>query len=210
MTPVNTRDKILEVAARLFHEHGFGATGVSTILREAGVNSGSLYHFFPSKEALLTAVLDRYVELLEPEVMAEPKRRESDPLARVFALLQGYREGLEWTGGALGCPVGNLALEVADTHPEVRGKIERNFENWCREVEGWLVQAGDRLPRAVDRASLARFVLTVMEGAIMQVRSRRTLEPFDHAVATLRDYFDRLGEAARLERAASGGPKSRR
>ncbi|MEE8447296.1 MAG: helix-turn-helix domain-containing protein, partial [Gemmatimonadota bacterium] len=48
-----TRDRILEVAARLFHKRGFRATGVATILREAGVNSGSLYHFFPSKEAVL-------------------------------------------------------------------------------------------------------------------------------------------------------------
>ena len=38
---------------RLFHEQGYSATGIATILREADVNSGSLYHLFPSKEALL-------------------------------------------------------------------------------------------------------------------------------------------------------------
>ena len=47
----STRDRILETARRLFHEQGYHATGIATILREAGVNSGSLYHFFESKDA---------------------------------------------------------------------------------------------------------------------------------------------------------------
>ena len=49
-----TRQRIVEAARRLFHEQGFHATGISTILREADVNSGSLYHYFASKEALLS------------------------------------------------------------------------------------------------------------------------------------------------------------
>jgi len=45
MTETNTRNKLLDAAARLFHEQGYAATGLSTIVREAGVNPGSLYHF---------------------------------------------------------------------------------------------------------------------------------------------------------------------
>ena len=53
----DTRTKILEVARRLFHEQGYHATGIATILREANVNSGSLYYFCPSKEEQLVGVL---------------------------------------------------------------------------------------------------------------------------------------------------------
>ena len=53
-----TKRRILNTAFRLFHEQGYNATSISTILREAEINSGSLYHFFPSKEALLCGVLE--------------------------------------------------------------------------------------------------------------------------------------------------------
>jgi hypothetical protein len=43
---------------------------------------------------------------------------------------------------------------------------------------------------------IAGFVLTVMEGAVMQARTYRDLRPFDAAVATLRDYFTTLQRAA--------------
>jgi hypothetical protein len=52
------------------------------------------------------------------------------------------------------------------------------------------------LPRDVDRRRLARFVLTVMEGGLMQSRAAGTLEPFDEAVETLREHFRLLASRA--------------
>ncbi|HEX7251673.1 MAG TPA: TetR family transcriptional regulator [Thermoanaerobaculia bacterium] len=187
-----TRARIVETAARLFHEQGFAATGVSTILREANVLSGSLYHFFPGKDALLDAVLDRYLERLDPDLLARARAVTRDPIERVFALLDLYQRGMEMTGCTMGCPIGNLALEVGDSHDEARKKIEQNFVNWSSAVSGWLAQASDRFPAGTDFDALGRFVLVVMEGAIMQVRARKTVAPFETAVSSLRDYFDRL------------------
>ncbi len=200
MSPSTTRERILEAAARLFHEQGYASTGVATILREAGVNSGSLYHYFPSKEALLVGVLDRYVGLLEPEVMSHARARSEDAIERIFALLQGYREMLVMTNCSLGCPIGNLALETSDSYPEAREKVALNFANWCKVVQSWLNEAGDRLPADLDRERLSRFVLTVMEGGIMQARAHKSLEHYDASIAQLRDYFDRLLTEARARR----------
>src|SRR5215813_6742652 len=100
-----TRARIVETAARLFHEQGFAATGISTILREANVLSGSLYHFFASKDALLDAVLDRYLEQLDPDLLARARAATRDPVERVFALLDLYRQGMEITGCTMGCPI---------------------------------------------------------------------------------------------------------
>src|SRR5688572_5965626 len=118
MSEPTTKVRILEAARRLFHEQGYAATGVATILRDADVNSGSLYHYFPSKEALLAGVLEYYVQLLRPAVMDSVEASETDPVGRVFELMGQYRAGLEASGCTMGCPVGNLALEVADSHPE--------------------------------------------------------------------------------------------
>lgn len=206
--PADTRGRILQAAFQLFHEQGYHATGIATILREAGINAGSLYHFFPSKEALLIGVLEYALILLRPAVMEPAERRAADPLDRVFALLEQYREGLKLQGCRMGCPIGNLALEVADDHPPARQLIHQNFENWILAVRTWLEEAGPRLPRHVDRAQLARFVLTVMEGAIMQARAAGDLQPFDDSVAQLRAYFDALQQLA--ARRKPGAPRRSR
>ena len=188
--------KILRTAFQLFHEQGYHATGVATILREAGVNPGSMYHAFPGKEALLEEVLRYALTLLRPAVIAPVEAKEEDPLNRVFGLLDQYRQGMVHNGCRMGCPIGNLALEVSDDHRGARVLIAANFENWVKEVAAWLEAAGDRLPQDVDRARLARFVLTVMEGGLMQARAEGNLAPFDASVAELRTYFSLLEERA--------------
>jgi hypothetical protein len=74
----------------------------------------------------------------------------------------------------------------------VRARLAENFENWRAAVRGCLDEAQHRLPAGVDRDRLATFILTTMEGGVMQARAHHRLEPFDASVAVLRDYFDRL------------------
>jgi TetR/AcrR family transcriptional regulator, transcriptional repressor for nem operon len=192
-----TRQRLLETARRLFHEQGYHATGISTILREADVNSGSLYHYFPSKEALLHGVLELYLRLLRPAVMDPVEKMSDDPIGRVFALLSYYRQGLQMTGFKMGCPIGNLALEVGDDNEAARAVIDQNFHNWSEVVHGWLVDAGERLPATTNRRELAGFILTVMEGAMMRARAARSFAPYDESVNQLRAYVDQLETAAR-------------
>ena len=187
-----TRERILRTAFQLFHEQGFHSTGVATIIREAGINPGSLYHFYESKDQLLLSVLEFAIGYLGPAVMEPVESKTSDPIDRIFALLNQYRDGMVRHGCRMGCPIGNLALEVSDGNVAARRLIHRNFENWADRVEGWLVDLGDRLPRGVNRAGLARFILTVMEGGLMQARAANDLKPFDDSVAVLREHLNLL------------------
>ena len=193
---METRQRLLETAFQLFHEQGYHATGVATILREAGVNPGSMYHFFTSKDELLLNVLEFALDYLDPMVMAPVEAASRDPIERVFVLLGQYRANIGAMDGRMGCPIGNLALEVSDSNPDARELIHRNFENWADRVQTWLDAAGDRLPRDVDRRKLARFVLTVMEGGLMQARAAGNMSPFDDSIAVLRDHFARLQQVA--------------
>lgn len=188
----DTRDRIIEAARELFYSQGYHATGLAQILKEAEVNSGSLYHFFASKEELLLAVLDRYKEMLWPVLLEPAWDGIDDPVGRIFALLERYRQGLLMTDFTRSCPIGNLALELTEFHPDAQRRVAENFEGWRIAVRGCLEAAADRLPPGVDLDRLATFILTTMEGAVMQSRAYRSIEPFDASVAALRDYFDRL------------------
>ena len=100
----DTRERIVEAARYLFWERGYAATGLADILTRAKANSGSFYHFFESKDDLLRTVLDTYVELLEPYVIRPAWGQTADPIERVFALLEGYRQRLVDTGSQLRLP----------------------------------------------------------------------------------------------------------
>ena len=87
----STADRLIMAAMRLFAEKGYGSTSVADILREAGANSGSLYHAFPTKQDLLLAVLRRYRDGIGPMLLAPAWEGVDDPIERVFALLAAYR-----------------------------------------------------------------------------------------------------------------------
>ena len=186
----STRDKLIGTAMRLFWEKGYGSTSVADVLQAAEVNSGSLYHFFPGKQDLLIAVLEAYRAGINEMLLAPAWKGVADPVAKIFALLARYRQGIVQTDCTYGCPIGSLALEIHEPDPPVREAIAANFAAWTGAIRGCLDDAAARLPRRLDRQALAEFVLTVMEGAVMQSRTYRDVAYFDRAVHQLRLYFD--------------------
>ncbi|MCC6409222.1 MAG: TetR/AcrR family transcriptional regulator [Planctomycetes bacterium] len=203
----DTRDRLIEAAMELFVFQGYQATGLSQIARKAGALPGSLFHFFPTKEDLLVATLEKRKELLFPEVLQPIWDRVSDPIERVFGLMAGYRTMLEVTEFKHGCPIGNLVLEVGEQLPHARKLLVDNFDGWLAAVEHCFVEAKDRLPDDVDPHELAVFVLTTMEGAVMLARSYRNFDAYDAAIARLRDYVERLIDDGTNWSAAKGSPR---
>lgn len=64
------RAELLVIATEMFAERGFGQTTVRDIADAGGILSGSLYHHFPSKEAMLTEVLEGFLGGLEERFLA--------------------------------------------------------------------------------------------------------------------------------------------
>jgi TetR/AcrR family transcriptional repressor of nem operon len=187
-----TRDRIVEQSMRLFWEHGYRRTAISDIIGAAGVRSGSLYHFFKTKEELLIAVLEAYLEGLAPQVMDPAFAASADPVERIFAVLDGYRRAILMTDFRYRCPIGSLALEMQNASDRARALVHRNFSGWRDAIALCVRDAAPSLRDDVDPDSLATFVLTVMEGGVMQATAERAIERYDDSVRHLRAYFDSL------------------
>jgi TetR/AcrR family transcriptional regulator, cholesterol catabolism regulator len=65
-----TRDRILGAAASLFREYGFNGTSMHDLAAEVGITKSSLYHHFPSKQALLSEILEATVSRVTPRIEA--------------------------------------------------------------------------------------------------------------------------------------------
>jgi AcrR family transcriptional regulator len=196
----DTKMRLAVTAMRLFSEKGYESTSVTDILKGAGANSGSLYHFYPTKQDVLIEVLRLYRDGIHPTLLAPAWEGVADPIEKVFALLAQYRRALEMSECVYGCPIGNLALELHEPDPPVREMIAVNFDGWVKAIAQCYADVGDRLPRDLDRHGLAIFTLTTMEGGVMQSRTHRSLEAFDRSVAMLRDYVRRLEKEAEGKR----------
>jgi TetR/AcrR family transcriptional regulator, transcriptional repressor for nem operon len=185
----DTRDRLIESARYLFWERGFAGTSMADLLGHAGVNSGSFYHFFESKEALLREVLEGYLHALRPMVVNPAFARTEEPLGRIFAILAGYRERVLQTECKYGCPLGRLALEIDPENRPAHKLIAENFRGWIQAVRECVDEMKQELPEGTDPDALATYVLAVMEGAVMLSRSYGSVEPFDLTISQLQEHF---------------------
>jgi TetR/AcrR family transcriptional repressor of nem operon len=190
--PTDTRTRLVVAAMQLFSQKGYNSTSIADVLQTAKVNSGSLYYFFPGKSDLLVAVLDMYHDGIRPMLLEPAWEGIDDAIERIFALLARYRKSLVDTECFYGCPIGSLALELHEPDTAVRERLAKNFSAWIDAIQECLHEAKARLPKDLNRRDLAQFVLTTMEGGVMQARTFRDVEYFDAAVRQLRGYFNQL------------------
>ena len=87
-------ERILDTAEQVFAEVGFGAATTNQIAQQAGTSIGSLYEFFPNKEALARALAERYISRIAPVYEAllvdEPALDGGELIHRIVESLDRY------------------------------------------------------------------------------------------------------------------------
>src|SRR6516162_3782759 len=82
-----TVDVLIEATARILRREGFDRASTNRIAEEAGVSVGSLYQYFPSKEALVAAVIDRHHQQLMQVVRCALAEVASQPIEKAVRRL---------------------------------------------------------------------------------------------------------------------------
>ncbi len=92
-TAVERREEIVRAAGALFAERGYGAVSVESIIRKVGIAKGTFYHHFPSKEAVLEALVETTLD----GMIAAAEHLVADPslnaLTKMAALLGNNASG---------------------------------------------------------------------------------------------------------------------
>ena len=205
----DTRDRIVDAAMELFWVKGYGSTSIADILAPRRGQQRQPLSFLPGQ----AGPAGRRARSLSRRHRADAARaglggdRRSDRADLRPA--RRYRALIVDTDCLYGCPIGSLALELHEPDPIVRERLAENFDAWTDAIRDCLDEAGERLPAGRRPPALAEFVLTVMEGAVMQARTHRDVAYFDRAVAQLRQYFDSLMQRRRPMIIADASPPRR-
>jgi TetR/AcrR family transcriptional repressor of nem operon len=183
---LRTREQVLAEASALFRERGFRGTSIGDVLERTGIQKGSLYHHFASKDELGHAVLDRWTEDLRSRLLDYlTSPAGPPPLERIAAALDGFVTEQEAAGCRGGCPFGNLALEMADVDERFRARISEAFRRLSDAFSALITRAkhdGALRPDA-DPQVLGHFLVASIEGGILLAKVHRSTEPL---AATLR------------------------
>jgi TetR/AcrR family transcriptional regulator, cholesterol catabolism regulator len=154
------RIQFVDTALEAFAARGFEGTSVKDLAAAAGVTQGLLYHYFPSKEALLDAALERHYFLPELRRIAAPDRNR--PAADVLLdLARGFADVLNSHRAVV-----QLMLREAPSNPTVRERLDRGREEGVRLLAEYLasrVQTGELRPH--DCESSARLLFYAVLGA---------------------------------------------
>lgn len=169
------KQKLIGTATRLFHERGFTAVSVADICEAADLKKGSFYHFFESKQDLMMQAIDAYeasyAALIGTAVRPEASAREQlQAIAEAIGAQLVEQRNAE--GCTRGCPIGNLALEMAGRDEELRRRIEKVFAGWRAAFTGIVqrgIERGEFAPQ--DPARAAEAVVAMMQGAMVLAKT---------------------------------------
>jgi TetR/AcrR family transcriptional regulator, transcriptional repressor for nem operon len=165
---METRDRIVRSAARLFLTRSYQSVGIADLCAAADVRKGSFYHFFPSKAELAKAVVDLHADELERRLTAD-----GSPAERLYAVADAVthiQTGFEKRFGRIvGCPFGNLAAELSTTDDELRAHVAGVFARWEARLTAACRAAADAgvLRDGVAPEALAHMILAQIQGLIL-------------------------------------------
>lgn len=195
---IATRKRILRESAKLFALKGYHDTKIDEIITAAKVTSGAFFHHFKGKEELAFAVIDFHMEercrALDRIEKDLPPPVSDDPLERVFHRLDAVGEMVVRRRNKKGgCLIGNLSLTLSDTHPAFRKRLGECFDEMALEFQSNLDEAAANsgLSDELDTNELARYIVSVIEGAIMLTRTHRDLSLIERQVIHLKNDIKR-------------------
>lgn len=178
---MGNREKLLEAATAILGRNGYQATSVDDILESAGVAPSNFYYHFKSKEELAIEVLEGYFEQSRQEMAPVFMNRSLTATQKLERLHESLVKKATKSGCCGGCPMGNLAQELSDSHPEFRMRLAKHFEE-CIDAIADVVLEGVKSGEfrlGVDPKASAYLIFGSMQGLLLLSKSLKKVDPLD-------------------------------
>jgi AcrR family transcriptional regulator len=190
-----TRLRIIQTAADLFHKQGVRATSPDEIIEASRTGKGQFYHYFKSKEGLIHEVLQTHLDAIKSGTAPLQYDISSwKDLQRWFFAQLDLQKRFDMTRG---CPFGTIGNEVTMNDELIRQDLSLIFEVIKNKLTAFFVQEKSRghLARAADPERMAEFCIATIQGGMLLGKINRNSRPVEavvqEALAHLRHYGSR-------------------
>lgn len=173
------RERIVDVAAKLFREKGYEGIGVADLMKHAGLTHGGFYGHFKSKEDLLTEACQH---ALDTSLATWQRRIDANPGQALAGISDAYlsRKHLEQPGS--GCLAAALGQDVARIDSEVRPAFTQAAQRQFDLLAGLMP---DDTPEQRRAAAIATF--STLIGAMVLARAVDDCALADEILASVSD-----------------------
>ncbi|RFB76732.1 TetR/AcrR family transcriptional regulator [Methylovirgula sp. 4M-Z18] len=157
------RQAVINVASRLFREHGFDGIGLKDLMESAGLTQGAFYKQFASKDDLMVQASRRALEHAFDRWSAAAAANPQDPFGAVIAFYLSMEHGAEKMDG---CPIVALGSDAARQGADVKASFEAGIREYLELLGRWLTDADAR-----ESSNKTMAVLSTMIGAVVLSRA---------------------------------------
>ncbi|MCO5248839.1 MAG: TetR/AcrR family transcriptional regulator [Chitinophagales bacterium] len=155
-------DFILRQSLRLFREKSYHNTSIADIAEACGLLKGSLYHYFPSKEALMNEVVKYAHAYFKKNVFSIAHNQELTAQEKMEQIFKKSEKSLLSHGDLMA----NVGVETANKNKEFTENIQTFFEEWIETVK----IVFSEIANEEDAQQLAEQTVLEFEGAVMMTR----------------------------------------
>ena len=189
-----TRQIILQAAFEEMHVRGYQAASLSKILSSTNLTKGALYHYFPTKLELGYAVVD---ELLANQIHSQwvvPLLDAENPITAFKQIIMQAGQEISETDIQCGCPLNNLAQEMAPIDEGFRSRIETIYEMWRKGIELAFEQGQQKgfVKKDINLKSVAIMIIASLEGCIGLAKNAQSKKVLYQCGQSIMDYLDSL------------------
>ena len=157
------RETVINVASRLFREHGFDGIGLKDLMKGAGLTQGAFYKQFASKDDLAAQASRRAMASGFNRWSATAAANPDDPFAALIALYLSPEHREERMDG---CPVVALGSDAARQGADVKASFEAGIRDYLELLGSWVGGAEGEEP-----SGKAMTILSTMVGAVVLSRA---------------------------------------
>jgi AcrR family transcriptional regulator len=170
-----TKNRILDVASRLFYEQGYNTTGINQIIDEADIARASFYNHFPSKHDLLAEYLDTQEEQWFESLHVFIDRFK-DPKQKVLALFDSRIES-QFKTGFNGCAFVRVSAEVEKTDAAIFKQLSHQKDKLRSLIRDLVAAIKPSETRLLTDEQLGDTLFLLLEGAATTGTIKKEPEP---------------------------------
>lgn len=196
------RQTVINVASRLFREHGFDGIGLKELMKGAGLTQGAFYKQFASKDDLAAQAASRALETALNRWKVAAADNAQDPLEEVLAFYLSMEHRAKRKDG---CPVVALGSDAARQGGDLKAAFEAGIKEQLEMLGDWI---GDT--HRDEFSGRAMIILSTMVGAMVLARAVNDTALAQGILDTAADHVRTVAAARASGARQKSSPKRRR
>ncbi|MGG1661118.1 TetR/AcrR family transcriptional regulator [Brevibacillus sp. NRS-1366] len=190
-----TRDLIIQTSLALFNTKGYSQTSIQDIMEATGLPKGAIYRRFENKNEIAIASFE-YAGNIIWRFFLEATKSKVTATDKIIAMFYVYQDAVHNPPVDGGCPLLNTAIETDFGFPELHDKAAEAYKQTLLFIQA-IIEEGIKskeLKQDIDSYSLASFLFSTMEGAVMASRLSLNNEHIHHSITHVKALLQHYSE----------------